>query len=519
MTKIRFNIYLLQILIALGTTITTYLFKYVIDLISENNVDGFFFAVTFMVIFIIIFQIFRTVSQIITEKYIQRKMLNIRYSLFKSILFKPPYTKSSDKTGDYNALVIGKTDRLETDVIRNKISITYDIATFIFTLSAIVTISVEFMIYYALIAFLIYFIPQFIHKYLITMQERVSVKAKNMFSSLQNSLTHVNVLFNTNGKIFVKLQSRKKMKDFHRIKYKYRKVLIFQEQLLDSISILTQISAYLIGGMLVMENKMSYGELIVVANFATSIFVPIVDISQKRSIIKSFKVIKVELAELVEHLNNDLNKEKFIDLELDQIGFEDIIKPFSFTFKHGYNYQFTGNSGVGKSVMSQLISGEKLATEGRKLVNNREVLYPNCCIITQETLIIEGTIRENILFDQKISDEKFQEIIKVLKIDEFYDENRILKHNDQSLSYGQKQRINIARALVHNFDLVILDEALNGLQSDLKHEIVNYFANLDVTLIIIAHDFTLLREDFTTIYFTSEEISIAQECKINYQKN
>ncbi len=510
MTEIRFNIYVLQVIMALGSTVTTYLLKYVIDTITTKELNLFFNAVVSTLIFVIIFYSFRTIASVITEKYIQTKMLNIRYSLFKAILFKPPYMKSSEKTGDYNALIIGKVDRLETEVIRNKILIVYDLSLFCFTLIAIMTISLEFMFLYVIISFIIYFVPLIFHKFLVIHQEKVSLQAIKMYAFLQNTFTHVNLLFNINGKKHVKLKTRKEIKKFHNIKYKYKKELIFQENLLDTIGILTQIGAYLLGGLLVMKNELSYGELVVIVRFSTSIYGPIVGISQKRSIINSFKEIKTELALLAKNQHNDLNKIPFDDLHLENIEFEDIIKDFTFEFSKNTNYQFIGNSGAGKSIMTKLISGEKMADDGKKLVNGQEIMYPNCCLITQETMIIEGTIKENILFDQRISNKEFMRIIKILKIDEFYEEERILKNNDQSLSYGQKQRINIARALVHKFDMVIFDEALNGLQTELKHDILDYFADLNTILIIIAHDFTIKREDFITIDFNKGKIEVLQ---------
>ncbi len=188
MTEIRFNIYVLQVIMALGSTVTTYLLKYVIDTITTKELNLFFNAVVSTLIFVIIFYSFRTIASVITEKYIQTKMLNIRYSLFKAILFKPPYMKSSEKTGDYNALIIGKVDRLETEVIRNKILIVYDLSLFCFTLIAIMTISLEFMFLYVIISFIIYFVPLIFHKFLVIHQEKVSLQAIKMYAFLQNTL-------------------------------------------------------------------------------------------------------------------------------------------------------------------------------------------------------------------------------------------------------------------------------------------------------------------------------------------
>ena len=179
-----------------------------------------------------------------------------------------------------------------------------------------------------------------------------------------------------------------------------------------------------------------------------------------------------------------------------------ILKNLSFKLNENKTYALVGSSGGGKSTIAKLISGFYKIDEGEILIGDknitnysRESLMNNISFVFQNSKLFKTTIFENVkIGNENASYEEVMKALKMARCDDILDkfktrENTIIGSKGVYLSGGEIQRIAIARAILKDAKIIILDEASAASDPENEHEIQLAFSNLikEKTVIIIAH--------------------------------
>jgi ATP-binding cassette subfamily B protein len=201
------------------------------------------------------------------------------------------------------------------------------------------------------------------------------------------------------------------------------------------------------------------------------------------------------------------------DIELKNVSFEyeaghPIIKDVSLSIKSGQMFGIVGKTGAGKSTIINLmarlydVTGGEITIDGvpiRKIAT--EDLRRNIGIVSQETFLFMGTVADNIRY--ACPDAPMEEVIKaaksanahefILKLPDGY--NTVVGEGGVSLSGGERQRISIARAIIQNPNILILDEATASMDTRTERRIQAAIEQLGQgrTVISIAHRLSTLR--------------------------
>lgn len=203
--------------------------------------------------------------------------------------------------------------------------------------------------------------------------------------------------------------------------------------------------------------------------------------------------------------------EGYVDFEHVKFGYEDtdkiIIHDFSAKAKPGQKIAIVGPTGAGKTTLVNLLmrfheiqSGDikidGISTRDMK----REEVRSQFCMVLQDTWLFEGTVRENLVYNtENISEEKIEAACKAVGLDHFI---RTLPHgydtilNDQvSLSQGQKQQLTIARAMIADKPMLILDEATSSVDTRTELQIQKAMDALmqNRTSFVIAHRLSTIK--------------------------
>lgn len=203
-------------------------------------------------------------------------------------------------------------------------------------------------------------------------------------------------------------------------------------------------------------------------------------------------------AEIPENLDGDI---EIKDLSFSYDDEKTVLNDISATFKKHELISIVGESGCGKSTLASLLCGTTKGYSGSITIGGVEIkdidektLMNNITAVNFNSYIFAGTVRENILIaDKSASDEKMIEALKMVNLWSFLSEQYGLdtKLNQQGSNFsgGQRQRLAIARALLHNTPIYVFDEVTSNIDAESENDIMAVIHNMAKikTVILISH--------------------------------
>jgi ATP-binding cassette subfamily C protein len=378
-------------------------------------------------------------------------------------------------------------------------------------------ITIFFSIYILFIS-VVYF--KFIKKKILKAGELRSNIDEKKFSILQEFIRNIKTIKIKNNELFFSKIFKRFIKDFEYSYANFNYVQVLSKPVLEFFGILFVIFWIVIN--IYLETNLNdlflSVSLVIFVCLRTlpSVNKLVFSIGQIKFGQPSIKIVNNELEKLKS--NHDIFSKKILlnfneIISLKNIEFKydesqkNIFSNFNFEIKKGDKICILGKSGEGKTTLIEIISGLLKPKNGQILIDKKKVFnssneYLDMTYMPQDLLLIDGTIEDNIAFNQNtdLDEAKVQKAIEFSELSEFVNslENKTKQKVGEfggKLSGGQKQRIGIARCFYDQSDLIIFDESLNAIDEKTRSKIIsNIFENLkDKTIIFITHDI-----DFST---------------------
>ena len=275
------------------------------------------------------------------------------------------------------------------------------------------------------------------------------------------------------------------------------------------------------GGFKIMQGELTIGDLLMFTVLLGTMVAPIVQMSNIGSQLTE-ALAGLDRTEELMNMIPEADEEKRVllldnvkgDMSFENVSFayeeeKEVLNNITFDVKSGSVVALVGSSGSGKSTIAGLAASFLNPLSGKITIDGKDMSIVNLSsfrqhlgVVLQDDFLFEGTIRENILFPRpNANDEELQQAVKAAYVDEFTDRfdegmDTLIGERGIKLSGGQRQRIAIARAVLANPKILILDEATSNLDTESEALIQKSLAKLTEgrTTFVIAHRLSTIRK-------------------------
>ncbi|MDU5106147.1 ABC transporter ATP-binding protein [Clostridium sp.] len=470
--------------------------------------------------------------QMILEHISQDVLFKIRTDLYDKLLNLDVNFYSRVKTGDLMARMTGDTDAIRHFIAWVVYNILSAITTFSFAIISMMYVNYILTLFMLLIAPMIGFLTFKMSKEISPTFYNIREAYSRLNSVVQENISGNRVVrafgredFEINKFTTENENYKNRNLDTIRVTKKYIPKLEFLSNSLSVIMIL-------VGGILVSLGKITFGELIIFSSLLWALNNPmrmcgyLINDAQ-RFIASSAKIMELLNTESsIINKNNVYNVNKFEgNIEFKNVSLtlegRKVINNISFKVKAGETIGLVGHTGSGKSLIINLLSRFYDATEGDIYIDginikdiDLDILRGNIATAMQDIFLFSDTIKDNIAFSNPKA--SFSEIKKVSKkaqahdfikrLDEGYE--TIVGERGVGLSGGQKQRVSLARAMMKNATIFVLDDVTSAVDMETEKKIQYELKNMKEkkTTFIIAHRISSLKQADLILVLDNGEI-------------
>lgn len=276
----------------------------------------------------------------------------------------------------------------------------------------------------------------------------------------------------------------------------------------------------IVGAALAMNGNISFGVIVAFIMYVRYFTQPLAQMAQAVQNLQSAAAASHRVFEFLEakEMEDESHKTLFLENAKGKVEFKNvkfgyegsdriIINDFSTIAKPGQKVAIVGSTGAGKSTLVNLLMRFNEINSGEILIDDistkdltRENIHDLFCMVLQDTWLFEGTIRENLVYNKKdVSDEAIKKACRAVGLDHFietlHDGYDTILNDKVNLSAGQKQQLTIARAMIKDAPMLILDEATSSVDTRTELLIQNAMDKLmeGRTSFVIAHRLSTIK--------------------------
>ena len=437
--------------------------------------------------------------------YVNKITCYIKEQLYKALYSKEINEFISEKNGTYLSLYSKDIDILIDNYLIPKCDIVCNLLSAVVCLLSIFLINWKLGISFVIISMLTVIVSQLPGAVMAKKTEEYTSENKSYMALLENYLNGFEqVKLLCLEKVF-REKLNQKDKEYESARKHYLFAKIFAGDIGMSFGMLSQLLCMSVGIWFALHGEMTVGALISAVQLLNGVFSPIQNFVSDKNLMGT-------ATEIIERLekNSVITKreEKKITEEIELIdinnislefGGKQIFDEYNLKLEKGKKYAIVGESGKGKSTLAKLLMKyiPKQDYNGKIRVNGYDIhdistssLYNKIGYVQKNEFMIDGTIKENILlYRNEISEKHVEEIGKNLNLDKKLINKEISYSTNKEVSFGEKQRIDLARFLVKDYDVLIFDEPTSNLDEKMSNDIFDTIMNIkDKIVVVITHE-------------------------------
>lgn len=446
----------------------------------------------------------------------QSAITELRNDLYHDLLRQDTAFFESSKTGDLMVRLTSDINNLQSMISSNMLSMIGNLFTFVGVLVFIYIVNWQMALAVTVTFPLMFVIYRVFRDRIHKAYRAARLSQSKMSNQMQNTLTQIDLIKSYTNEELAQESFNEASDQNRRDMIKATQNGAIFSPLIDGVNYLQVAIILSLGAYFVMKGQLTVGALVAYLTYVAMLQSPIMAFTRLLNQIQQSLVSYGRINEITQVKPTILEPDHPVAfpkaplaVELDHVNFSYLgnsemptIEDVSFDVPAGKTTALVGHSGSGKSTITKLIdrmydiNGGQITINGDNIADFRlEDLRRHIAIVSQDLFILDGTLRDNVVYaKQDATDEEVERVIEMADLTNFVaglPDGLATQVGERGvkLSGGQKQRLSIARALLKNAPIVILDEATASLDNEAEKQIQHALDNLTETrtTIVIAH--------------------------------
>ena len=499
----------------------------VFDDAQAGNYDSVIWRLGFMFLWYIATRLLDYYTELTGIHVVNTVRQNIKQDLFSAVMNKQLPAFADRDTGKYIAEFTNDITVIENKfLIPCKEMVSY-LITIVTACAAIFTIDVRMTLILAVGVVICLSIPLIMTRYTTSRMSRFLHRFDHFVQFLKDSFSAFFTFKNYAVEDKIVDNFGEKNTQVEKDKYRAEFSLVVMNNLVGRLAWAIEILIVVIGLVGVINESLTIGSVFSAYLLAGSLGMPLQSLGNRISMIRSVGAIEqkfkalIELDEIVSPAEDFSTEGIKIDIKLDQVSLSikgnPILHNINITFEHGKKYLVLGSNGSGKSTMAKLLKNTYSGYEGNILLDTYNLAAPEGASLSRlvsysnETVsLLSDTVRNNILLYRDVSDDRLETAVRLADLR--VPMNRKAGDGGRFLSSGERRKLELARALIDNPQVMILDEVVSTLDIETAYEIEKLVLSLeDRTVIMISNAFSgQLLDRYDQIVLMSQGSILAQ---------
>lgn len=500
---------IISTIICFSNVIIAFVLQAIIDCAEYSSISKLLYTSIMAISFVVIRRVIVYFNLMLQNKYIYKTMVILKQDIFTSIIHRDIKTFREENSANYISTLTNDMKLVESNYFNAIFSIFSYALTFIFGCFSMISINPLIFIF-VLVTSSCPLIPSFVFG------KKVGEKNKTYSDNISKFTAKIKDLFSGFEVIKGFNIETKANDDYEKVNVESEKSKYDCTVFESFVNVLAQglgdISFYgttIIGIYFVLKGKMTVGSVIAATQLMNCIVNPIIGMNSFVAKLKSIEPINEKILALIGNKKSEDNciaiKEFKDNIKFDNVVFgytseKNILNGLTLEIKKGEKYAVVGGSGSGKSTLLKLLLRFYDDFKGQITIDNINVtnishtsLYNIISTIQQNVFMFDDTIENNIMLYNSYDESILEEVIDKSGLRKLVDslpqkQKSMVGENGNNLSGGEKQRIAIARALIKNTPILILDEATSSLDNENAYNIEDSILSIDeLTCLVVTH--------------------------------
>ena len=510
---------LTSIIASLGYVFMAVLLQKLLDIAVEKNMQQFIPMVLFSIFYFVMLGIFLYLQSLLSKRITCKIIKQIRTDVFKGIVSQSMGDFGKRNTADYLSIITNDVKMIEDNFLLPFFEVVQYTVIFIssFVLMIYFDVIVTIVVFVAIT--LMFLVPSLLGKELEKRQNTLSSQLADFTTKLKDILSGFEIIKSYSMKQYVIQKFDKENSDTIHTKYSVDKLFALNEGLSSFLALMVQIVVLFLSAYFIITERITVGTLLGMVQVSSNLANPLIMIFTNIPKIKSIQPIIEKLTVLSKYELNEVPKKQSATfnsvVSISNLSFayekqNRVLDKINLHIEKGKKYVIVGKSGCGKTTLVKLLAGYYTEYSGKILYDNNDLNMMNendivqlSSIIHQNIYMFNESVYDNICLHEDYSKESIDKAVKASGLNDVIEklpEGLLYEagENGSNLSGGQKQRIAVARALIRNKPILILDEGTSAIDMQTAYDIENHLLKIEgLTIITITHN---LKKELLELY-------------------